>query len=205
MDFSRDQHREVVMLRVGDKLTEVFDERFHLAGHQYLLIVWLRHFGCRFFQEAKLLLPSLKAELDREDVHLIGVVQGDEEEIKTFWPFEDIDVVGDPQKVTYKAIGLERTSLFKILFPNQRLKQRRTQATERGCSMNKAGTKSKSSDILQLPGVSLVDFEKRIVWLHRGKHTGDLDLGPELVTMVREKTQKLGPSQSPQTVKEPPK
>jgi hypothetical protein len=73
-------------------------------------------------------------------------------------------------------IGLEKTSLLKILFPNRALKQRRAEVTERGCSMDKKGTTAKSSDILQLPGLALIDPDRRILWIHRGEHTGDLDL-----------------------------
>jgi len=78
-------------------------------------------------------------------------------------------------------IGLERTSLLKILFPVDALKKRRVEATSRGCAMDNKGTALGSSDILQLPGYALLDPDRKILLVHRGKHTGDLDLSEALV------------------------
>lgn len=145
------------------------------------LIVWLRHFGCRFYQEAKVLLPRLHDRLGAAGIDLVCVVQGTAEEAGTFWPFQDIRCVPDPDKRTYKLIGLDRTNLLKILFPVDALKRRRTEATERGCTMDNRGTVLPSSDILQLPGYALIDSGGKILLVHRGKHTGDLDLSEGLV------------------------
>jgi len=148
------------------------------------VIVWLRHFGCRFFQEAKLLLPHLHRKLAEQGIDLLCVVQGTKEEAALFWPFEDIPYFPDPDKRTYRTMGFEKTNLLKIFFPNADLKKRRVAVSELGCSMNKSGTKSKSSDILQLPGLVLVDSNQKIVWIHRSTHTGDLDLSEALVDRV---------------------
>ena len=145
------------------------------------LIVWLRHFGCRFYQEAKLLLPRLHDRLDAAGIDLLCVVQGTDEEARTFWPFQEIRCVPDPGKRSYKLIGLERTSLLKILLPVNALKKRRAEATAQGCAMDNRGTALRSSDILQLPGYALLDREGTILLIHRGKHTGDLDLSEVLV------------------------
>ncbi|HUI10852.1 MAG TPA: AhpC/TSA family protein [Bacteroidota bacterium] len=148
------------------------------------LIVWLRHFGCRFFQEAKLLLPKLHERLGAAGIDLVCVVQGTEEEVRTFWPFQVIRCVPDPDKRSYRLIGLERTSLLKIFFPVDALKKRRAEATSRGCAMDSRGTAARSSDILQLPGFALLDREGKILLIHRGKHTGDLDLSEGLVEQL---------------------
>lgn len=164
--------------RVSDK---VITEKF-----EYQLVIWLRHFGCRFFQEAKLLLPDLRKKLEEVNVGLICVMQGDEEELEMFWPFEEIAAIPDPGKETYRQMGFERTSLLKILFAETDLKERRKKATSLGCSMNNQGTKSKSSDVLQLPGMALADKDNTIIWHHKSRHTGDLDLSLATVKLVKD-------------------
>jgi len=145
------------------------------------LIIWLRHFGCRFYQEAKLLLPTLHDRLAAAGIDLVCVVQGTEEETRTFWPFQEIPCVPDPDKRSYKLIGLGRTSLFKIFFPVDALKKRRAEATSLGCAMDNRGTALRNSDILQLPGYAFLDKGGKILLVHRGRHTGDLDLSGAIV------------------------
>ncbi len=172
---------------INDILPETINTDFNSTEYKYLLIIWLRHFGCRFFQEAKVMLPALQEKLKPEGVDILCVVQGSGEDVKVFWPFENIRVLPDPYKKTYKIIGLGRTSFFKIFFPGETLKKRREEATALGCGMNKAGTNNKHSDVLQLPGMVLIDKNRKILWIHRGKETGDLDLGVTTFNLIRDK------------------
>ena len=172
------------MLEIGDTIPAGIAQKFPEGLKKPALIVWLRHFGCRFYQEAKLLLPHMKEELNKNNAELVCVVQGTEEEASRFWPFTDIKVIADPEKETYKLANLGRTTLRKIFFPTQDLKQRRVSVTNMGCSMNRAGTKSAGSDILQLPGAILINQTGKILWIHRSKHTGDLDLGEATIQKV---------------------
>jgi len=178
-----------MLLGENDRLPEsLFSDTAPFTGKP-TLVIWLRHFGCRFYQEAKLLLPDLQKRLGENGIELVCVVQGTKEEAAIFWPFPGIGYIPDPEKRSYKMIGLERTSLLKILFPDGTLKRRRAEVSEKGCSMNRKGTTAKSSDVLQLPGLALVDRDKKILWIHRGKHTGDLDLSEgtadRVVALVR--------------------
>ena len=145
------------------------------------LIIWLRHFGCRFYQEAKLLLPTLHDRLTAAGIDLVCVVQGTEEEARTFWPFQEIRCMPDPDKRSYKLMGLGRTSLLKIFFPVDALKKRRAEATSRGCAMDNKATALRNSDILQLPGYAFLDKGGRILLVHRARHTGDLDLSGAII------------------------
>lgn len=172
------------MYKENDKLGKIFENEDFILENEFTFIIWLRHFGCRFYQEAKLLLPYLNETLKENNITLTCVVQGDEKEIEMFWPFDNIKVIGDPNKITYKKIGLERTNLFKILFPSKKLKERRKEVTEMGCSLNKDGMKSQSSDILQLPGALLIDKNKKIYYIHRGERTDDLDLSNKMIDKI---------------------
>lgn len=169
------------MRNVGELVPALIGAQIQKTMGDRTYVVWLRHFGCRFYQEARLLLPPLRQRLEEAGVNLVCVVQGTPEEIAIHWSFPDIVAVGDPEKVTYRQMGFERTNLLKILLPSKALRSRRSEATAQGCSMNKAGMASPSSDILQLPGAALVDAAGRLLWVHRGRHTGDLDLSPEAV------------------------
>jgi len=164
------------MLAENDKLPDTLFGGTAPFKNKPTLMVWLRHFGCRFYQEARLLLPNLQKRLGDKGIDLICVVQGTKEEAEVFWPFPGIAYIPDPEKLSYKMVGLEKTSLLKILFPDRTLKRRRDEVSERGCSMDMKGTAAKSSDILQLPGLALIDPDRKIIWINRGKHTGDLDL-----------------------------
>jgi hypothetical protein len=168
------------MLGVNDRLPDTLFGETAPFKNKPTLIVWLRHFGCRFYQEAKLKLPALQKRLGENGIDLACVVQGTKEEAGIFWPFPEIGYILDPAKRSYKLIGLERTSFLKIFFPNRELKDRRAEVSTLGCSMDRKGTTSRSSDVLQLPGLALIDADKKILWVHKAKHTGDLDLSETL-------------------------
>ncbi len=79
--------------------------------------------------------------------------------------------VGDEDKRTYRAMGLEQYNLLK-LFTDPELKKRRAENKAAGFSQNWAATKIQ--DGAQLPGAAIVDGAGVIRWVHRGTHPGDL-------------------------------
>lgn len=160
-------------------------ELSHLWKNQKVLIIWLRHFGCRFYAEAGVKLPNLQKELQKLGINLACVVQGTPEEAKMFFTLDTIECIPDSHKESYKLLGLERTSWFQILFPTKALRKRREEATKLGCSISAKGTKQKSSDPLQLPGAALINEDGKLLWIHRAKHTGDLALGDELIAELK--------------------
>jgi hypothetical protein len=172
------------MLGVNDRLPSTLFAETAPFRNKPTVVVWLRHFGCRFYQEAKLKLPALQRRLGEHGIDLACVVQGTKEEAGVFWPFPEIGYIPDPEKESYKLIGLERTSLLKIFCPDRELKARRAEVSAMGCAVDRKGTTSRSSDVLQLPGLALIDADRKILWLHRGKSTGDLDLSETLADRV---------------------
>lgn len=176
------------MKRPGDTLppeVRAALEAHPTPGTKPLYLVWLRHFGCRFYQEARLLLPELHQALAAGGIDLVCFVQGTDEEVAVYWPFPEIPVVGDPHRRTYRAMGWDRTTLVSILLPSRDLKRRRTQANAQGCSVDKKAMASASSDVLQLPGAALVR-DGTVLWVHGARHTGDLDLTVAAAAQARQ-------------------
>jgi hypothetical protein len=91
--------------------------------------------------------------------------------------------IGDDDKRTYRAMGLEDFNLFK-LFSDSGLKKRRAENKAAGFSQNWGATKLRDS--AQLPGAAIVDAEGKIRWLYRGAHPGDLPPVGEMLAKARE-------------------
>ena len=118
---------------------------------------------------------------------LACVVQGTAAEAAVFCGRHGVEslCIPDPRKESYRALGLGRASLRELLFASPDLKRRRAEAKAAGCSNKLEGARQKHSDIFQLSGAALVEKGGTILWLHRGKHTGDLPLPDELLEIVR--------------------
>ena len=95
--------------------------------------------------------------------------------------------VPDPEKESYRAMGLGRTTWPKLLFASPELRRRRGESAAAGCSNSLAGALQSHTDILQLPGAALMARGGSILWLHRGTHPGDVPLAGELLEVVKQK------------------
>lgn len=93
--------------------------------------------------------------------------------------------LGDEDKRTYRAMGLESFNLLK-LFTDPALKKRRAENRAAGFSQDWGATKLR--DASQLPGAAIVDASGTIRWLHRGAHPGDLPPMGEMLERARELT-----------------
>ena len=127
-----------------------------------------------------------QAEFEKRGVALACIVQGTAEEAARFCGRHGVEAIciPDPEKASYKAMGFGRASLKELLFATPDLKRRRAEAKAAGCSNKLEGARQKHSDIFQLPGAALVAPGGVVLWLHRGKHTGDLPLPAELMGIV---------------------
>jgi len=121
-------------------------------------------------------LREKQSEFERRGVALACVVQGTAEAAARFCGRHGVEAlcIPDPQKESYRALGLGRASLRELIFPSDDLKRRRAEAKQAGCSNKLEGARQKHSDIFQLSGAALVATGGTILWLHRSKHTGDL-------------------------------
>jgi AhpC/TSA antioxidant enzyme len=91
--------------------------------------------------------------------------------------------IGDVDKRTYAAMGLEGFNLLR-LFTDPALKKRRAENKAAGFSQNWGATKLQ--DGAQLPGAAIVDASGIIRWVHRGAHPGDLPPVDEMLERARE-------------------
>ena len=91
--------------------------------------------------------------------------------------------IGDVDKRTYAAMGLEGFNLLK-LFTDPALKKRRAENKAAGFSQNWGATKLQ--DGAQLPGAAIVDASGILRWVHRGAHPGDLPPVDEMLGRARE-------------------
>lgn len=90
--------------------------------------------------------------------------------------------IGDADKRSYAAMGLEGFNLLK-LFTDPALKKRRAENKAAGFSQNWGATKLQ--DAAQLPGAAIVDASGIIRWVHRGAHPGDLPPVDEMLERAR--------------------
>ncbi len=128
-------------------------------------------------------------ELDQHDgagrIAVRFVTIGSQDTAEAFCAQQDAAplCIGDEDKRTYRAMGLESYNLLK-LFSDPALKKRRAENKAAGFSQNWGATKMR--DASQLPGAAIVDAAGRIRWLHRGAHPGDLPPMREMFVVARE-------------------
>ncbi|MGH9670101.1 MAG: AhpC/TSA family protein [Terriglobales bacterium] len=125
-------------------------------------------------------------EFEKRGVALACVVQGTASEATRFCGRHGVEslCIPDPDRESYRALGLGRASWREILFASADAKRRRAETKRAGCSNNLEGARQKHSDILQLPGAALVAADGTILWLHRSRHTGDLPSADQLLEIV---------------------
>lgn len=126
-------------------------------------------------------------EIESHGARLACVVQGTAEEAARFCGRHGLAecAIPDPEKESFRAMGLGRCKVTDLLLPSDELKMRRAEAAALGCGISLRGTFQAHSDILQLPGAALVARGGRILWLHRGAHPADLPLPAQLAEVVR--------------------
>ena len=109
------------------------------------------------------------------------VAIGDSETVRRFCARfgEETRCIADPDKRTYKAMGLESYNLLR-LFTDRALRVRRNENTAAGFRQNWKATRIENS--AQLPGAAFFDRDGVVRWVYRGKHPGDL---PPIQQMLR--------------------
>jgi hypothetical protein len=135
-----------------------------------------------------------RSGIDAAGLAVACVVQGTADDVRRFCGRHGIEAlcVPDPDKASYRAMGLERTSWGALLRPSSDLKRRRGEARASGCGVSLSGTFRRHSDVLQLPGAALVARGGEILWLHRGTHPGDLPPIARLLEVARERLRAPG-------------
>lgn len=126
------------------------------------------------------------SEFETRNVRLACVVQGTAEEAAGFCGRHGLEnvCIPDPEKESYRAMEFGKTSWKEMIFASDDLRRRRQDAKKAGVGVSLKGTFQKHSDVHQLPGAAFVAAGGRILWLHRGTHTGDLPPADALLKIV---------------------
>ncbi len=93
--------------------------------------------------------------------------------------------IPDPEHVSHRALGLGRISWWKMLTSCE-LRRRWFAALRAGHAQDWRRTFARESDKRLLPAAALVERGGRILWLHRGEHTGDLPSADALLAIASE-------------------
>jgi hypothetical protein len=93
--------------------------------------------------------------------------------------------VPDPEKESYKRLGLDRTTLGAMVFASGELRARRKENRAAGFSVSLKKSFLPHCDIFLLPGAALVARGGKILWLHHGAHPADLHSADELLEKAR--------------------
>jgi hypothetical protein len=116
MPIFRSSHIDPALLRgyrspEGQTLAE-------LASGRYVLLVFLRHFGCTFCREAVDEISKQRSDIERRGAKLAFVHLGTEEKAKAFFLPYGLDTAprfADPDGRLYEAFGLARAELRQYL------------------------------------------------------------------------------------------
>jgi peroxiredoxin len=133
-----------------------------------LVLVFLRHFGWAFCREQVAQLRSRKADFDKADARVVLVGMGTPAECTAFLKKFDIPfpMIADPQQALYRQFHLKRLSVLGALSPMVAIKA--VAAMARGSGIGRP-----VGDILQLPGVFVIDSSGRIVFSHQPASPAD--------------------------------
>lgn len=139
-----------------------------LSRRRPQLVVCLRHLGCTFCRESLADLARLRSEIESSGTGIALVHPGDD--VRAAALFEsyglaDLPRLADPDRILYRALGLERGSFLQLLGP--RVIWRAGAATVRGHRLGR-----QDGDAWQMPGVFLVR-DGRIVEAFRHRDVAD--------------------------------
>ena len=125
-------------------------------------------------------------QFEERGVRVGCVVQGTADEMARFCGRHGMAAacIPDPSRESYRAMGLENTTWWKILFPTAEGRKRRAEAKAAGFPISIEGAFQKHSDVLQLPGAALLAKGGRILWLHRGASPSDLPSPSEMLSIA---------------------
>lgn len=129
-------------------------------------------------------MRELEREFDAIGVNVRFVVIGTPELARDFCGrFGNASLcLSDPEKRTYKAMGLEDYKLWRLLF-DRAVRKRRAENKAAGFSQNWRATRLENAE--QLPGAAFFDADGVARWVYRGAHPGDLPPMREMLGIAR--------------------
>lgn len=129
------------------------------------LVVFLRHLGCTFCREALADIARARKAIESAGVRLVLVHMGPLKEASALFPrygLDDLPRFCDPERLLYKAFGLQRASLRQALGPRVWIR-----AFQAGL-LDRHGFHRVVGNAFQMPGVFVVrDGKMTQSYLHK--------------------------------------
>ncbi len=92
-----------------------------LSSESPVLLVLLRHLGCTFCRETLADVAAQRREIEATGARIVFVHMGEDEQTRYLFEryrIDDIPRISDPDAGLYRALGLERASLFQVYGPS---------------------------------------------------------------------------------------
>jgi len=125
-----------------------------------LLLAFTRHFGCPQCKEMLDQLVHARASLEHAGLALVAITQGDAEATREFGKqfAPGILCLADPERVAYRAFGLERGNLYQVALSPQVISGT-VRAQQHG---HKAELPPKGQDVMQMSGTFIIGRDGKI-------------------------------------------
>lgn len=165
---ARERTRPAVSLALRMARCQTGESLLSLSRRQPRLVVCLRHLGCSFCRESLADLARLRPEIESSGTGIVLVHPGDDEhaiELFKSYGLGDLPRLADPDRILYRALGLETGSLLQLLGP--RVLWRAGAAALQGHRPGRV-----DGDPWQMPGIFLIE-EGEIVEAYRYKDVAD--------------------------------
>jgi peroxiredoxin len=165
---SGDRSRPSVSLAFRMARCQNGESLLSLSRRRPRLVVCLRHLGCTFCSESLADLARLRSQIESTGTGIVLVHPGDSERAVALFEshgLADLPRLADPDRILYRALGLERGSFLQLLGP--RVLWRAAAAALQGHRPGRT-----DGDAWQMPGVFLV-HDGRIVEAFRHRDVAD--------------------------------
>jgi peroxiredoxin len=145
---------------------------------------FLRHFGCPLCQVHLAELQEHASEFARRGMQVVAVGQGTGEEAEKFCTQWNIGFpcLGDPERTTYQEYGLRRGGWWSVVVRS--LFTRPIHTLRLLLDADIEGVRLASTDLLQLPGVAIVEWGGTLRALHVATQPEDMPTPAEVCATV---------------------
>ena len=144
---THDDPRATLQASTGKTLTE-------LSADQPVLVAFLRHSGCTFCRELLAELGRRRLDIEAQGIGIVLVHLEDDADVRTLadsYGLADVPRIADPEQQLYAAFELRRMSPLELFNPAVWLRG------FRAAILKRHGFGSVKGDVLQMPGVFLVE------------------------------------------------
>jgi len=151
-----------------------------------VVFYFLRHFGCPLCQETMRGVQAHLAGFLQRGVDVVAIGQGSGDDAGHFcgkWSIE-FPCVGDPSRASYRAYEIERGSWWQVLFKS--LFTHPIRSLRLLLDADVEGMRLEATDVMQLPGVAVVESGGILRALHVAKTSDDMPSPGDVFSLLDE-------------------